>query len=380
MIKYLDLQPLNASFEPELSDALLRVCHAGWYLYGKETARFEQAFAAYCGTTHCVGTGNGLDALTLIFLAYRELGAMAEGDEVIVPANTFIATLLSVLRAGLKPVLCEPDSATCNLDMACAESLITPRTRALLPVHLYGRLADMQGAHELAARYGLKIVEDAAQAHGAVWSKGLPGRKDTALRAGSLGDAAAFSFYPAKNLGALGDGGAVTTRDTELAAAVRSIANYGSNKKYVHRFQGINSRLDELQAAVLSVKLSRLDRDNARRRKIAQAYKEKIEWQRLGLSGTVLTDGITEANVFHIFPVFSPRRDALQHHLTRCGIATQIHYPIPPHHQEALRKEYGKQQLPITERIHNEELSLPVSPLLTDEEVEQIIHCINAFR
>ena len=315
----------------------------------------------------------------MIFLAYRELGVMNAGDEVIVPANTYIATLLSILRAGLKPMLCEPSFETCNIDAAYAETLITSRTRAILPVHLYGRLADMKEICKLANRYGLKVIEDAAQAHGAVWNKGLPGKGNHPLRAGNLGDAAAFSFYPAKNLGALGDGGAITTHDARLAATVRSIANYGSTEKYVHRYQGINSRLDELQAAVLSVKLSRLDQDNIRRREIAQLYKEGIDWQRLELQSTVHTDDINEANVFHIFPVFSSRRDEWQRYLNSHGICTQIHYPIPPHRQEALKKEYGMQQLPITERIHNEELSLPISPLLTNEDIERIINCANTF-
>ncbi|MDE6171903.1 MAG: DegT/DnrJ/EryC1/StrS family aminotransferase, partial [Bacteroides sp.] len=298
MIKYLDLQQLNASFEPALSDALARVSRSGWYLYGEATARFEQDFARYCGTAHCIGTGNGLDALTLIFLAYREAGTMSAGDEVIVPANTYIATLLAILRAGLKPVLCEPSPATCNIDTAYAETLITPRTRAILPVHLYGRLADMQGIHDLATRYGLKIIEDAAQAHGAIClkasqahgtipcedfrrgciisSESLRRGEEQPLRAGNLGDAAAFSFYPAKNLGALGDGGAVTTNDAHLATLVRAIANYGSTTKYIHQYPGINSRLDELQAAALSVKLPRLDKDNAHRREIARLYHEHI--------------------------------------------------------------------------------------------------------
>lgn len=379
MIKYLDLQKINASFEPELSDALLRVSRSGWYLHGEATARFEQEFADYCGTPHCIGTGNGLDALTLIFLAYRESGMMNAGDEVIVPANTYIATLLSILRAGLKPVLCEPSSETCNIDVAHAETLITPRTRAILPVHLYGRLADMQGVHDLTTRYGLKVIEDAAQAHGGIYNDSLQGREKRPLRAGNLGDAAAFSFYPAKNLGALGDGGAITTHDATLAAIVRSIANYGSTEKYIHQYQGINSRLDELQAAVLSVKLSRLDKDNARRREIARLYQENIHWSRLELRSTVNTGDINEYNVFHIFPVFSSRRNELQRHLAAHNIHTQIHYPIPPHHQEALKQEYGMQQLPITERIHNEELSLPISPLLTNEEAGQIIDCINTF-
>lgn len=379
MIKYLDLQRINASFEPELSDALLRVSHSGWYLHGEATARFEQEFADYCGTAHCIGTGNGLDALTLIFLAYRELGVMNAGDEVIVPANTYIATLLSVLRAGLKPVLCEPSPETCNICVRHAETLITGRTRAIVPVHLYGRLADMEGVHNLANRYGLKIIEDAAQAHGAIYDEGLPGKENQPWRAGNLGDAAAFSFYPAKNLGALGDGGAITTHDAELAAIARSIANYGSTEKYIHLYQGVNSRLDELQAAALSVKLPRLNKDNARRREIAKLYKENIHWEHLNLRSTVHASDINGANVFHIFPVFSSRRDELQRHLAAHNIHTQIHYPIPPHRQEALRQEYGMQQLPIAERIHNEELSLPISPLLTDEEAGQVIDCINAF-
>lgn len=379
MIKYLDLQKINASFEPALSDALLRVSRSGWYLHGEATARFEQEFADFCGTAHCIGTGNGLDALTLIFLAYRELGVMNAGDEVIVPANTYIATILSILHAGLKPVLCEPLPETCNIDVIHAETLITQRTRAILPVHLYGRLADMQGVYDLAARYGLKIVEDAAQAHGAIYDKVLPGKEKQLLRAGNLSDAAAFSFYPAKNLGALGDGGAITTHDTSLAAIVRFIANYGSTEKYVHLYQGINSRLDELQAAVLSVKLPRLDKDNVRRREIAQLYKENIHWKYPKLQCTVSTEDIKESNVFHIFPVFSPRRDELQYYLTAHNIHSQIHYPIPPHRQKALIQEYGMQQLPITEHIHNEELSLPISPLLTNEEVGQVIDCINSF-
>lgn len=380
MIKYLDLQKLNASFEPELSDALLQVSRSGRYLHGEATARFEQEFAAYCHASHCIGTGNGLDALTLIMLAYRELGEMSAGDEVIVPANTYIATILSILRAGLKPVLCEPLAETCNMDAARAEALISTRTRAIVPVHLYGRLADMESIRQLASRHGLKVIEDAAQAHGAICRNGeitpdgcLP------ARAGSLGDAAAFSFYPAKNLGALGDGGAVTTSDADLAAAIRSIANYGGAEKYVYIYKGVNSRLDELQAAALSVKLRRLDADNARRREIAQAYKENIDWARLGLQSTALCETDTRANVYHIFPVFTPRRDELQQHLAARGICTQVHYPIPPHRQEALLQEYGKQQLPITERIHDEELSLPISPMLTNEEAGRIIDCINAF-
>mgnify|MGYP005947807141 CR=1 FL=1 len=375
MIKYLDLQKINASFEPELSEALLRVSHSGWYLHGEATARFEEEFAAYCGTSYCVGTGNGLDALTLIFLTYRELGVMNAGDEVIVPANTYIATLLSILRAGLKPMLCEPSFETCNIDAAYAETLITSRTRAILPVHLYGRLADMKEICKLANRYGLKVIEDAAQAHGAVWNKGLPGKGNHPLRAGNLGDAAAFSFYPAKNLGALGDGGAITTHDARLAATVRSIANYGSTEKYVHRYQGINSRLDELQAAVLNVKLGRLDEDNEHRRRVACRYMKEIKNPEV-----VLPQMTTEADahVFHIFTIFTPGCDRLREHLEHYGVQSLIHYPIPPHRQGAL-SAYASLSLPVTERIHREELSLPMSPLLTDEEVNSVVTAVNTF-
>lgn len=375
MIKYLDLQKINASFEPELSEALLRVSHSGWYLHGEATARFEEEFAAYCGTSYCVGTGNGLDALTLIFLTYRELGVMNAGDEVIVPANTYIATLLSILRAGLKPMLCEPSFETCNIDAAYAETLITSRTRAILPVHLYGRLADMKEICKLANRYGLKVIEDAAQAHGAVWNKGLPGKGNHPLRAGNLGDAAAFSFYPAKNLGALGDGGAITTHDARLAATVRSIANYGSTEKYVHRYQGINSRLDELQATVLNVKLGRLDEDNKRRRRVACRYMKEIKNPEV-----ILPQMATEADahVFHIFTIFTPGRDRLREHLEHYGVQSLIHYPIPPHRQGAL-SAYASLSLPVTERIHREELSLPMSPLLTDEEINSVVTAVNTF-
>lgn len=397
MIKYLDLKKINQSFEPLLTESLIRVSNSGWYLQGEATTSFEREFADYCGTRHCIGAANGLDALTLIFLAYRELGLIEVNDEVIVPANTFIATILSVLRAGLKPVLCEPSPLTCNIDVAKAETLITSRTRAIVPVHLYGSLADMQAINILSKKYGLIVVEDAAQAHGAICNGGLEQMKcsinnlsaDTnlepfcdeskPLRAGSMGHAAAFSFYPAKNLGALGDGGAVTTSDTELANAIRAIANYGSSEKYVHRYRGINSRLDELQAAALSVKLPRLDADNHRRREIAQIYKENIRWEQIGATSTCLYQEINKSDVFHVFPLFTPQRNRLQQHLAEHDIQSQIHYPIPPHRQEALLSEYGMLQLPITEQMHHQELSIPISPMLTCEEVEKIVQSINSF-
>lgn len=365
MIKYFDLQRISESFEPELSEVVARVVRSGWYLQGAENRAFEEAFARYCGVEHCIGVGNGLDALTLIFLAYCEQGVMQPGDEVIVPANTYIASILAVVRAGLKPIFCEPTFQSCNIDPEKIESLITPRTKAILPVHLYGRCADMQPILEIAARHHLKVVEDAAQSHGAVYR---------GKRTGNLGDAAGFSFYPAKNLGALGDGGAVTTNDESLATLIRSIANYGSSAKYVHLYKGINSRLDELQAAVLRLKLLRLDADNECRRDIARRYLDEIKNPLLALP---CVDN-WEQHVFHIFPVFSPDRDRLQTYLAENGIQAQIHYPTPPHKQGAL-SEYSTLSLPVTERIHREELSLPMSPLMTGGEVDAVIAVLNRF-
>ncbi|MBC8592219.1 DegT/DnrJ/EryC1/StrS family aminotransferase [Oscillospiraceae bacterium N12] len=365
MIKYFELQRVSDSFEPELSEAINRVIKSGWYIQGNENAKFESRFAEYCGAKYCVGTGNGMDALTLIFMAYQQLGIMQPGDEVIVPANTCIATIIGVLRAGLKPILCEPCWDTCNINPEKIEECITSRTRAILPVHLYGRCADMDPILAIAHRYHLKVVEDVAQAHGAVY-KGK--------HAGHLGDAAAFSFYPSKNLGALGDGGAVVTDDEEVASLARSLGNYGSSAKYIHPYQGINSRLDELQAAVLSVKLSRLDANNERRRTIARLYIDGIHNSLLTLPQV----DEWEQHVFHIFPIFSPVRDRLQAYLTEMGIQTLIHYPIPPHKQGAL-SEYSSLDLPVTERIHREVLSLPLSPQMSDEEVGQVIAALNRF-
>ena len=365
MINYLDLKRVSDSFEPELSENVLQTVQSGWYLRGKRGASFEAEFARYCGTDYCVGVGNGLDALTLIFLAYREMGVLQAGDEVIVPANTYIAPILSVIRAGLVPVFCEPRFATCNLNPELIEPLIGERTRAILPVHLYGRAAEMDAICDLASRYGLKVVEDMAQAHGAVYK----GR-----RVGSWGDAAGVSFYPGKNLGALGDGGAVVTSDPELIRVVTALANYGSEKKYVNQYQGVNSRLDEIQAGVLSLKLPRLDADNQQRRVLAQRYLREMNNPKILLPEV----DDWEAHVFHIFPVFCAERDRLQTYLAEQGIQTLIHYPIPPHRQEAMRA-YAQQSLPITERIHREELSLPLYPQLTEAEVTCIIDAINRF-
>ena len=308
MVKYLDLKKINNSFEPELSEAVARVVRSGWYLFGKEVETFEQRFARYCGVGYCVGTGNGLDALTLIFMAYVSMGRMKARDEVIVPANTYIASILAVMRAGLKPVFCEPEWDTCNIDPGKVENLVSVRTKAIMVVHLYGRVCRMDEISRTARKNGLLVVEDCAQAHGAVYQ---------GVKSGALGDAAGFSFYPGKNLGALGDAGAVTTGDKDLAERVRMLANYGSSAKYVHPYVGINSRLDELQAAVLNVKLGRLDEDNERRRRVACRYMKEIKNPEV-----VLLQMATEADahVFHIFTIFTPGRDRLREHLEHYGV------------------------------------------------------------
>ena len=365
MIPYYSLQQISNSFQPELSQAIEQVTQSGWYLQGGENKQFEESFADYCGTAYCVGVGNGMDALSLIFMAYQAMGIMQQGDEVIVPSNTCIATIIGILRGGLKPILCEPTLESCNIDATKIEELITSRTKAILPVHLYGRCADMEAISLIAKKHNLKVVEDCAQAHGAIYG---------GKRVGNWGDAAGFSFYPSKNLGALGDGGAVTTNDKELASLVRTLANYGSSAKYVHDFMGINSRLDEMQAAILSLKLKRLDEDNNLRRQVAKRYLDGINNKLIRL----LPIDNWEANVFHIFPIFTPERDRLQAYLTEAGIQTLIHYPIPPHQQKAL-SDYRALSLPITEQIHREELSLPMSPLLTDSEIESIINAVNRF-
>ena len=366
MIKYCDLKEITSIYEPQLSEAVNRVISSGWYILGNEVKNFEQQFAKYCGCEFCIGTGNGLDALTIIMLAYKELGTMQDGDEVIVPANTYIASILSIIQAGLKPVLCEPTWESCNIDPERIEELITPRTKAIMAVHLYGRCADIPKIVEIARKHSLKIIEDSAQAHGAT----INGK-----RTGNLGDAAGFSFYPGKNLGALGDGGAITTNDKELAETARAISNYGSKKKYVNIYKGTNSRLDEIQAAILSVKLQRLDCDNERRRAIAEKYNA-------GITNPFVTlpyAGKREEHVFHIYPIFCKHRELLQQHLSDNGIETIIHYPIPPHKQEAL-DEFSHLELPITERIHNEELSLPCHPAMSDDDVIKAIEAVNSFR
>ena len=375
MIKYLDLKAINALYDAELREVVGRVLDSGWYLKGEATRQFERDYAEYIGTRHCIGCGNGLDALMLILRAYIELGVMHEGDEVIVPANTYIASILAITECRLKPVLVEPSLDTLQIDDALIEQAITERTRGIMIVHLYGRCAYTSRIGDLCRQYGLKLIEDNAQAHGCTFE----GRKT-----GSLGDAAGHSFYPGKNLGALGDAGAVTTSDDELAAVIRALGNYGSHQKYVHDYQGRNSRIDELQAAMLSVKLRHLDADNLRRKEIAARYEREIssDLVKIRLSGSENTarDSIEPRDsVHHIFPVFCEHRDELQAFLSANGIETQIHYPIPPHQQRCYQGSFGQSPLPRTERIHASELSIPCHQAMTDEDVNRIINLLNAF-
>lgn len=362
MINYLSLQKVTALHESEITTAVNQVLHSGWYLQGEHIALFEKNYAQYIGTKYCVTCGNGLDALCLILRAYIELGLLKEGDEVIVPANTYIATILSITENHLIPILVEPDINTLEIDEQLIEQAITPHTRAIMLVHLYGRCAYTAFIGDICKRHNLLLLEDNAQAHGCHFGNN---------RTGSLGHAAAHSFYPGKNLGALGDAGAVTTDDEQLAQTIRSLANYGSTRKYEFTFKGKNSRMDEIHAAVLNVKLPYLDKENQRRKQIAKAYLECIN----NPQTTLIKDNDRD-NVYHIFPILSPSRDRLQQYLKDNGIETMIHYPIPPHQQEAY-KEWNEQHYPITEFIHQQELSLPCNPTMTDEEVYQIIDSIN---
>lgn len=365
-VPFLDLRAAHARYADELKAAAARVIDSGWYVLGRELAAFEREFAAYCGVDHAIGVGNGLDALTLILRGYRELGRLAEGDEVIVPANTFIASFLAITENRMVPVPVEPDPVTFNLDLAQVEAAIRPRTRAIMAVHLYGQLADMAGLRALARRHGLLLIEDAAQAHGAA----MHGR-----RAGALGDAAAFSFFPTKNLGALGDGGAVVTGDARLAERINALRNYGSNVKYRHLFPGVNSRLDELQAAMLRVKLRYLDEEIAQRRDVARRYRDGIRNAHIQLPAVAEE----EAHVWHLFVVRSDRRDDLQQHLHAHGIQSQVHYPVPPHRQPAYAALLGRARLPVAERLHQQVLSLPMGPAMDDAGVARVIAACQAF-
>lgn len=384
MIKFLDIQKITDSFEPGLTEAVKRVVRRGWFLLGEETEAFENEFALYTGAKHCIGVANGLDALRLIFKAWIEMGEMKEGDEVIVPANTYIASVLAITDNRLTPVLVEPDIHTYNLDPVSVEKHITARTRAIMVVHLYGRACWSEQLVQIAAKNNLKIVEDNAQAAGAVIKGEISGQRNeqpAIIKTGSLGDAAGNSFYPGKNLGALGDAGAVTTNDDNLAMVVRALANYGSTKKYVNDYQGLNSRLDEIQAAVLRIKLPRLDQDNQRRRQIAMFYHRNISTPGIILPVEADYDTITEdlSHVYHLFVIRHPERDRLQKFLADNGIQTLIHYPVPPHRQKAY-KDLNRISLPLTEKIHREVLSIPISQVMKESDYEKVAGILSKFR
>ena len=365
MIKFLELKKITALHGEEIKQAVNDVIESGWYLHSDANSRFESHFAQYIGTRHCIGVGNGLDSLTLILRAYKELGVIAEGDEIIVPANTYIATILAITDNNLKPVLVEPRLDTFQIDDSLIEKAISPRTRAIMIVHLYGRCAYTERIGELCRKYDLKLIEDNAQAHGCTYN---------GKRTGSLGDAAGHSFYPGKNLGALGDAGGVTTDDDQLADTIRALANYGSRKRYVFDMAGRNSRMDEIQAAVLDVKLKYLDEENSHRRSNALYYIKNISNPYV----CVPSESYWRESVFHIFPLMTSQRDLLQSYLKENGVQTDIHYPIPPHLQRAY-SQWGRPSLPVTERIHREELSLPVSQVLTEEECKEVTRLINDF-
>ena len=365
-IPFLSLKDVTALHGTEINEAVTRVVNNGWYLQGKENERFEENYSKFIGTKYTIGCANGLDALIWIFRAYIEMGIMQPGDEVIVPANTYIATILAITENGLKPILVEPKLNTLQLDEDRIEEVITPRTKAIALVHLYGRLAWKQKIADICKKYNLKLVEDNAQAHGCLTADGH--------MTGSLGDVAGHSFYPGKNLGALGDGGAVTTDDEELAKTIRALANYGSQQKYVFKYTGRNSRLDEIQAAVLDVKLKYLIEDNAHRKEVAKYYIENIKNPLISLPDTLPY----ESNAFYLFPILCEKRDELHDYLEQNGVGTVIHYPIPPHKQDCY-KEWNNLSLPITEYIADHELSLPIGPAIENKDVKSIVDLINEF-
>jgi dTDP-4-amino-4,6-dideoxygalactose transaminase len=364
-IEFLNLKSINSRFNEELKQACTRVIDSGWYIAGKELESFEKEFAEYCGVKHCIGVANGLDALILTIRAWKVLGKLSEKDEVIVPANTYIASVLAITENGLVPVFVEPDEYTFNLSPEGVRHAISPRTKLVLPVHLYGQISPMADIVAIAKENKLLVLEDAAQSHGAE----IDGRK-----AGSWGDAAGFSFYPGKNLGALGDAGAITTNDSELAGVLKALRNYGSHEKYKNIYTGVNSRLDEIQSAMLRVKLNYLDADNEKRRKIATRYLAEIKNSNIELP--YIED--EENHVWHVFVIKTDYREELQRYLKQEGIQTLIHYPIPPHLQGAY-SEYSHLSLPITEKIHHRVLSIPMSPMLTDDEVSRVISSLNGF-
>ena len=377
-IPYLSLRKVTAEHLTEIQSAVKTVVDSGWYLKGEATARFEHDYAQYIGTRHCIGCGNGLDALPLIFRAYKEMSFLNDGDEVIVPANAYIASILSITENNLRPILVEPRLEDLEIDPSLLEQCITPNTRAILLVHMYGRCSWTPAIADCCQRHQLIVVEDNAQAAGSIAPDGQSTR-----RTGSLGDAAAHSFYPGKNLGALGDAGAVTTDNDELADVVRALGNYGSSRKYVFPYKGRNSRMDEIQAAVLDVKLRYLDHDNARRRQIADTYYRQLDNPDIislpGRDAWSQAQGNDLTTNYHIFPLLCRHRDAMQAWLRSQGVGTMIHYPIPPHRQDCYR-EWRDLQLPITEAIHAEELSIPCNQTMTDDEVTRVVEAINSFQ
>ncbi|HEC1752048.1 TPA: DegT/DnrJ/EryC1/StrS family aminotransferase [Campylobacter lari] len=360
MINFLDLHKINARFEDEIKDKINEVINSGWYILGKQCVNFEINFAKYCGVKHCIGVANGLDALRIIVKAY----GFSKDDEIIVPANTYIASILAITDNLCKPILIEPDINTYNINAKSIEEKITNKTKAIMVVHLYGQVCNMEPIYALAKKYNLKIIEDCAQAHGA----NFKGKK-----VGSLGDVAGFSFYPGKNLGALGDAGCITTNDDLLASKIRALANYGSHKKYENLYAGLNSRLDELQAGILDIKLKHLDSDNQKRKEIADFYMKNIK------NENIILPKIDIDHVWHLFVIRTKFRDKLQKYLNENNIQTIIHYPIPPHKQECY-KGFNNLSLPITEQIHNEVLSIPISPVMTQDEIKQVVEVINDWK
>lgn len=364
-VPFLSLKELNASYNPEIEQRIQKILNDGWYLMGNELSQFEVDWATYCGTKHAIGVANGLDALVLIFEAYKELGKLNLGDEVIVPANTFIASIIAIQRAGLIPVLVEPDETTFNLDPTKIEEKISDNTKAILAVHLYGQLADMKSLQAIADQHQLILIEDAAQAHGSEFGH---------QKAGNLSDAAAFSFYPGKNLGAFGDGGGVTTNDSKLAEIIASLRNYGSTEKYHHTYLGFNSRLSEIQAAVLSVKLKYLDEEIRARRAQSIRYRNEINNSKIQLPSV----GNESSHVWHLFVIRCENREQLKAYLDQCMIQTLIHYPIPPHKQECF-SQWNDLSFPITEKIHEEVLSLPINSSLSDDQISYVIEKLNLY-
>ena len=373
MIPFLDLKKINEPYEAAFQEKLKTILDNGWYILGNEVAAFETNFAKYCGTHHCIGAGNGFDALVLIFKGYIQLEKLQKGDEVIVPANTYIASILAILQADLIPVLVEPKLETYNINPALIQEKITSKTKAILVVHLYGQMAEMDRLNEIAVANDLLVIEDAAQAHGAISPLIPEGGMKEREKAPPSG-ASAFSFYPGKNLGALGDAGAVTTNDSELAKVIQSLRNYGSETKYYNDYIGVNSRLDEIQAAFLNVKLPYLDLENEKRRTIAKRYLSEIKNEKI----TLPFWDLSSSHVFHLFVIRTKNRSDLREHLDQNGIQTVIHYPIPPHRQKAL-KQFNNLSLPITEKIHDEVLSLPISSVLTIDEISYIVDVLNKY-